>query len=252
MRMRFLYAVEDSRQLRTYQTAAQRLQPRLEAYIRFLEVEYAVEELPRAVVLTGREAATELLSGIPVPAYTNEYRVVFCPDPDVWRDIWLRQLDGLEGETAEEIRACYETAVNEDRLLSILGHELAHHIGMFPDFDDVGAREAGIWFEEGMAEYIGRRYFLTEEAFDREARINRLLVELLEGRYGGRSLEDFGASAYEGDYAGIFFEYWRSFLAVDALIRRFGSVKEVFRSYRKWAETSGGQTLEEWFSLGHV
>lgn len=249
MRMRFLYAVENARQLHTYQTAAQRLRPRLEAYVHFLEEEYAVEALPRAVVLTGREAATELLSGIPVPAYTNEYRVMFCPDPEVWRDIWLRQLDGLEGAAAEDIRAYYETAVNEDRLLSILGHELAHHIEMFPDFDDAGAREAGIWFEEGMAEYIGRRHFLTEEAFDREARINRLLAELLEGRYGGRSLEDFGSSAYEGDYAGIFFEYWRSFLAVEALVRRFGSVKEVFRSYQKWGEAPGGQTLEEWFNL---
>ena len=249
MGMRFLYAVENVRQLRTYQTAAQRLQPRLEAYIHFLEAEYAVEDLPRTVVLSGREAATELLSGIPVPAYTNEYRVMFCPDPDVWRDIWLRQLDGLEGAAAEEVRAYYETAVNEDRLLSILGHELAHHIELFPDFDDADAREAGIWFEEGMAEYIGRRYFLTEEAFDREARINRLLVELLEGRYGGRSLEDFGSSSYEGDYAGIFFEYWRSFLAVESLVRRFGGVKEVFRSYQEWGEAPAVQPLEEWFAL---
>ena len=249
--MRFLYAVEDSRQLHTYQIAAQRLQPRLEAYIRFLKAEYAVEELPRALVLTSLETATELLSGIPVPAYTNEYRVMFCPDPDVWRSIWLRQLDGLEGETAEEVRAYYETAVNDDRLLSILGHELAHHIEMFPDFDDGDAREAGIWFEEGMVEYIGRRYFLTEEAFAREARVNRLLVELLENRYGGHSLEDFGASTYEGDYASIFFEYWRSFLAVNELVNRFGSVKEVFRSYQEWAKNPGGQTLEEWFDQGN-
>ena len=245
--MRFLYAVEDSRQLRTYQSAAQRLQPRLEAYIRFLEAEYAVETLPRAVVLAGLEAATKLLSGIPVPAYTNEYRVMFCPDPDVWRDIWLRQLDGLEGEAAEEIRAYYETSVNDGRLLSILGHELAHHIEMFPDFDDDDAREAGIWFEEGMVEYIGRRYFLTSEAFEEEARINRLLVNLLEPRYGGRPLEDFGASAYEGDYAGIFFEDWRSFLAVNELVSRFGSVKAVFRSYQEWTQTPNRQTLEEWF-----
>lgn len=248
--MRFLYAVETPQELHTYQAAAQRLQPRLEAYVRFLEEEYAVEELPRAVVLAGRETATELLSGIPVPAYTNEYRVVFCPEPDVWRGIWLRQLDGLTGETAEEVRAYYETAVNDDRLLSILGHELAHHIGMFPDFGDEAARETGIWFEEGMVEYIGRRYFLTGEVFAREVRVNRLLVELLKGRYGGHPLEDFGASTYAGDYAGIFFEYWRSFLAVDGLVSRFGSVKAVFHSYQEWTENPGGRTLEEWLGAG--
>ena len=246
--MRSLYAVACERELDTYQAAARRLLPRLDAYIHFLEKEYAVKELPRAVVWTGRETASELLSDIPVPAYTNEYRVMFCPDPDVWRDIWLTQLDGLEGKTAAEIRAYYETAVNDDRLLSILGHELAHHIALFPDFDDAGAREAGVWFEEGMAEYIGRRYFLAGEAFDREARINRLLVELLKGRYGGHPLEDFGAATYEGSCAGIFFEYWRSFLAVEELVRRFGSVKEVFHSYRAWGEAANGQTLEEWFA----
>lgn len=248
--MRFLYAVETAAQLRAYEAAAQHLQPRLEAYLRFLQEEYAVEAPPRAIVWTSREAATELLSDIPVPAYTNEYRVMFCPDPAVWRDIWLRQLDGLEGEAAEEIRTYYETAVNENRLLSILGHELAHHIAAFPDFDDGDAREAGIWFEEGMVEYIGRRYFLTEEEFDREARINRLLVELLESRYGGHSLEEFGAKTYEGDYASIFFEYWRSFLAVEALVRHFGSVKEMFRSYREWCGATNRQTLETWFNLG--
>lgn len=247
--MRCVYAIENEDQLRAYRTIALRLQPRLEAYVRFLREECAVEELPRAVVWTSRVLAAELLSDIPVPAYTNDYRVMFCPDPAVWRDIWLRQLDGLEGETAEEIRAYYQTSVNDNRLLSILGHELAHHSQWFPDFDDAGAREGGVWFEEGMVEYIGRRYFLTEEEFAAEARINRLLVELLESRYGGHSLEDFGASTYQGDYAGIFFEYWRSFLAVEALVRRFGGVAEVFRSYREWGKAPAGRTLTEWFGI---
>lgn len=248
--MRHLYTVENGDELRAYRTAALRLQPRLEAYVRFLREECAVEELPRAVVWTGREIATELLSGIPVPAYTNEYRVMFCPDPAVWRDIWLCQLDGLaESAAVREIRTYYETAINDDRLLAILGHELAHHSQWFPDFDDAGAREGGIWFEEGMVEYIGRRYFLTEEEFAAEARINRLLVELLRDRYGGHSLEDFGAAAYEGDYAGIFFGYWRSFLAVEELVRRFGGVAEVFRSYREWGNAPAGRTPAEWFGM---
>lgn len=248
MSVRWLYAVETEEELRSYHSFARRARPRLEAYVRFLREEYAAEEPPRAVVLTGREAATELLSSIPIPAYTNERRVVFCPEAAVWREIYLRQLEGLTGAAAEEVRACYETAVGEDRLLSILGHELAHHSDWFlDDFED--EREAGVWFEEGMAEYIGRRYFLTAEEFDREARADRLLTELLESRYGGRPLEDFGAETYEGDYAGIFFEYWRSFLAVEALVRRFGGVKEVFRSYHTWDERGRTQTLEEWFRL---
>ena len=139
--------------------------------------------------------------------------------------------------------------MNDNRLLSILGHERAHHSEWFPDFDDEDAREAGIWFEEGMVEYIGRKYFLTPEAFAAEARINRLLVELLTPQYGRHSLEDFGSAAYEGDYASIFFEYWRSFLTVEKLVGQFGDLRAVFQAYHQWYEISSGQTLTEWFHI---
>lgn len=246
--MRYLYAVESEAELRDYQAFSERVQPRLEAYLRFLQEEYAVEEPPRVIVWTGREAATQLLSDIPVPAYTNEYRVMLCPASSVWQDIYLRQLDGLDGPARAEIRAFYETAVNENCILSILGHELAHHSEWFLD-DFADERESGIWFEEGMAEYIGRRYFLTAEEFDREAHINRLLVSLLEPQYGSYTLENFGAKTYAENYAAIFFEYWRSFLAVEALVARFGGVPAVFRSYHEWAERGREQSLETWFSL---
>lgn len=246
--MRSLYAVGSEEELRTYQAAAQRLQPRLEAYIAVLRERFAVKELPRAIVWTSAAAATNLLSNIPVPAYTNEYRVIFCPEPDVWRHIWLKQLDGLTGPAAGEIRTYYQTSVTDDRILSILGHELAHHSEFFLDgFDDT--REDGIWFEEGMAEYIGRSYFLTPEAFEEEARINRLLVELLQERYGRHSLEDFGAATYEGDFASIFFEYWRSFLAVAELVKQFGSVESVFASYQEWGKNRYIESLSEWFHI---
>lgn len=248
--MRYLYAVETEAELRDYRTFAEGVRPRLESYLRFLREEYAAEDLPRAVVWTSREAATQLLSDIPVPAYTNEYRVMLCPVPAVWRDIYLRQLDGLTGPEASEIRAYYETAINTNHILSVAGHELAHHSEWFlDDFED--ERVSGIWFEEGMVEYIGRQYFLTQTEFRQEARINRLLVDLLEPRYGGHSLEDFGAKTYEGDYASIFFEYWRSFLAIESLVSRFGSIPEVFRSYREWDAKGRGKTLEDWFFPAH-
>lgn len=244
--MRHLYAVETESQLLAYQAAVHAIQPRLEAYSLYLRERYEVRDLPRAVVWTSREAATHLLSGIPVPAYTNEFRIVITPDLTAWRDVYLHQLDGLTGQTAEDIRAYYRTALNENHLLAILGHELAHHSELFlDDFDNYGS--SGVWFEEGMVEYIGRSYFLTPAEFSEEARINRLLVGLLEERYGGGTLEDFGAATYEGDYAGIFFAYWRAFLAVQDLVERLGGTEAVFRSYRRWAADGSGQTLTAWF-----
>lgn len=64
--MRYLYAVETAAQLSAYEAIANRLRPRLEAYLRFLREEYAVESPPRAIVWTGREIATEVLSSVQI------------------------------------------------------------------------------------------------------------------------------------------------------------------------------------------
>ena len=91
---------------------------------------------------------------------------------------------------------------------------------------------------------------ITEEEFEAETRINRQLVELLKNSYGNHSLEQFGKSTYEGDYASIFFEYWRSFLAVKQIVEDYkGDIKAVFASYHKWNEECNGQTLLEWFDV---
>ncbi len=247
--MRHLYAVEGEAQLRAYQVSVSLLQPRLEEYLHFLRTRYEVRDLPRAIVWTSAETATSLLSGIPVPAYTNDYRVVLAAELPAWRDIYLRQLEGLpDAPEAREVRAYYETALNENHLLAILGHELAHHSELFLDGFDSG-REAGVWFEEGMVEYIARRYFLTPREFAEASHVNRLLVSLHSPRLGSRSLEEFGASTYDGSYAAIFFEYWRSFLAVESLTARFGGVEAVFASYRRWHEEGERQPLTQWFSL---
>lgn len=247
--MEHVFAVKNQEELALYQAFLQDARPRLEEYIRFLQAEYRAEELPRCIVWSDPDIAVRLVSDIPVPAYTNDFRVMFTPDLETWRDIYLRQLDGSpESETVRRLRDYYAGRLSTNHVLQILGHELTHHSALFvDDFDEYPSPST--WFEEGMVEYIGRQYFLTEEEFDREARINRLLAALLESRYGGHSLENFGAKTYAGDYASIFFEYWRSFLAVERLTVLFGSVKAVFQSYREWCKNPGGRTLAEWFGL---
>lgn len=247
--MRHLFAVEGAEELTQYQRFAQDISPRLEAYIDFLRARMEVRELPRAILWTSAEAATELLSQIPVPAYTNEHRTVITPDLAAWRRLYLRQLDRAgESEAAELIRRYYEQRLNERHVLQILGHELAHHSEWFlDDFDDRPGE--GIWFEEGMAEYISRRYFLTAEEFDEAAQVNRALTALFEARCGTHSLEQFGSATYEEDVASIFYEYWRSFLTVARLVREKGSVEAVFASYHRWYHEKSGLTLAQWFRI---
>lgn len=243
--MEHLFAVRNGEELARYQAFLREEAPRLEAYVRFLEGEYTVEELPRAVVWTSLDAATRLVSDIPVPAYTNAFRVVFTPDLDAWRSVYLRQLEGLpESGAAAEVRAYYASDLSRNNVLQILGHELAHHIALFPDdFEEYPSPST--WFEEGMAEYISRKWFLTDGEFAAEERANRQLVELLRSRYGARPLETFGARLEDGGYAGLFFDYWRAFLAVRRAVENCGGVREAFVACRRWYAEGAAGTLAE-------
>lgn len=244
--MEHVYAVQTARELADRQAFVEANRGRIDQYIRFLEREYAAEELPRAIVWTTRHIAAKLVSDIPLPAYTNDFRVMFDPDLEDWRDIYLAQLSGLpDSEAARRVRAHYTRGLSQNHVLQILGHELAHHSGLFFDED----YDAAPWFEEGMVEYIGRRYFLTDAEFDAQAQADRWLVELLTPRYGGYPLERFGAETYRRDYAGIFFDYRRAFLAVCGLVERYGGVKEVFHSYHGWHNGRQDKTLAQWLHI---
>ena len=101
-----------------------------------------------------------------------------------------------------------------------------------------------------MVEYISRKYFLTEEEFELETYFNQQLVDLLNDKYGNHSLELFGASTYQNDYASIFFEYWRSFLTVKKIIEEHNNdIFSVFESYHEWNRANKDTTLLEWFNI---
>lgn len=200
-----IFFVETADELSAYQAFARRIEGKLRRYIAVLTEKYAVEELPSTIVWTSRKIATEQLSDIPVPAYTNGQRIIFCPELQVWREIYLAQLKGFTGKIADKIRRFYETRLTEHHVLQILGHELAHHSEYFSDDD----YKTDPWYEEGMVEYISRRELLSEAEFEEKAEIESLLVELLTPRFGtGDMAPDSGQ-----DYAGILYGYWRSFLS---------------------------------------
>ena len=244
--MKHIYAVSDRKQLDNLQAFVLSIEPRFSDYLAYLKEAFQVSDIPRCILWTDLETATQLISDIPLPAYTNDYRTVFCPDLSVWREIYLRQLDHAE---IPAVRNYYTNQLTRNHVLQILGHEFVHHSELFLDGFDSNY-ESGIWFEEGMCEYISRKFFLTEEEFQEEAKINALLAEQFRSKYGNHSLEDFGRETYQNDNASIFFEYWRSFLAVQQIIRNHnGDVSAVFRSYHRWHSEKSSLTLEQWFGL---
>lgn len=241
--MEFVYAVTCAQHLEAYQAFSERIRDRFGQFLHHLEQTCHVVDLPRCVVFANAKTATQLISNIPLPAYTNEFRTVFCPDIHTWRNIYLRQLDHAE---CSEIRHYYETKLTENHILQILGHEFVHHSELFID----EAYEKARWFEEGMCEYISRRYFLTAEEFQEEARINAILVRSFEHLHNPQALEDFQAETYNSSYTAIFYFYWKSFLAVNSIIQRFnGDILAVFREYSHWFNTAPSTPLSTWFQL---
>lgn len=239
--MKQFYAVLSGEKLKTYQAITQKLYPKLKAFINYLQTEYRVNDLPRCILWTELKTATKLLSDIPIPAYTNEYRTVFCPERKVWQQIYLQQLSEYDVSVA---RSYYETALTDNHILQILGHEFVHHSDLFID----EAYEQSRWFEEGMCEYISRKFFLTAEEFAEAAQIQKELIRQYEEHNGVLPIEEFDASTYGNSIAAIFYQYWRSFQMVNQLIEEnLGDVLAVFRKYREWAHCGCPGTLRNWF-----
>lgn len=243
--MENLYLVKDENQLVAFRDFVSKNAAKLQDYLAFLKDEFAVYDLPQAIIWSDFDSATQIIREIPVPAYTNDKRMVMTPELPVWKDLYLLQLENYE--TSHQTRAIesHYKSLSGNSLLQIVGHELAHWSEHFSDdFDGYGAY---IWFEEGMAEYISRKYFFTDEEFRAEKAYNQSLVKLFQKKHGWHSLNDFGTSTYQGNYAIIFYEYWRSFLTVDKLVENLGSVQAVFNSYHRWANTDKTLPLLDWF-----
>ncbi len=244
--LKYTFCIDNQSELERYQSFLLQHEHRIQSYIEHLIAKYQVKELPGYIVLSNFENATKVLSDIKIPAYTNEERMVITPDLSTWKGIYLKQLaDYPDDKKTGFVKAHYQN-MREHFILQIIGHELAHHSELFlDDFEE--EKMAGIWFEEGMVEYISRRYFLTEEEYEKEKTSNQFLVDLFEKNNRADSIEKFGETTYNESYAAIFYEYWRSFLLVDELVEKFGSCHRVFEFYHQWDKEGRNIPLSEWF-----
>ncbi len=155
--MRNVYAFESEKDFKKYEDVIQRFSKKLEKYRTILEEQFQLKDLPKGIIWTSAELATAFFSDVPLPAYTNENFIYFSPDLDHWKNLFLKQLKGRKHPRVEEF---YKT-MSENHLFSILAHELTHHSDLFLD-DFADEREDGIWFEEGMCDYLSRKHTLTE------------------------------------------------------------------------------------------
>lgn len=245
--MKTIYSFESVKAYEKYQGITESFNKRLLDYQKVMEKDFALTELPKAFVWTSAELATTVFSEVPIPAFTNKDVIYMSPDLAEWRQLFLKQLDGKGLPHIEQFYADY----SENQLLTIAAHELTHHSNLFMDeFED--ERDDSIWFEEGMCQYLPRKFVLNPAEFDEITAIESELVEVFTEDYGGRSLDDFGSASYLGSLSSIMFDYWRSFLAVKELIEgRFNNdIQAVFEQYRQWHEGGRKIPLTAFFGIG--
>ncbi|WP_404456522.1 hypothetical protein [Oceanobacillus kapialis] len=247
--MKHIYAFEKKEDYEKYQSIIERFRKRLIEFQQILEKDFALRELPKGIVWTSVELATTTFSDVPIPAFTNRDLIYISPDLSSWRELFISQLEGRSNTKIEDF---YEN-LSEDHIFTIVGHELMHHSDFFlEDFDE--EREDGIWFEEGMCEYLPRKFLLDEDEFTSISVVEEELVDMFKAKYGDHSLEAFGSTSYQGSLTSIMFDYWRSFLAIKYLVedRANDDMKQVFREYHRWHEEGRKVTLLEHFGIQNL
>ncbi|WP_102027775.1 hypothetical protein [Salirhabdus sp. Marseille-P4669] len=243
--MKQIYAFETKEEYEKYQNLIERFNERIKEYQLILEKNFELKNLPKAIVWTSEELATTVFSNIPIPAFTNKDIIYFSPDLSKWRSLFIKQLDGIKNDKIEKFYA----NMSENQLFTIVGHEITHHSELFVDeFDD--EREDSIWFEEGMCDYLSRKFILSEREFNEIANVEIELVDLFKDKYGSHSLDDFGNASYQGSLTSIMFDYWRSFLTVKYLVEEKAyDIGHIFKEYHIWHNEGRKKSLTEFFEV---
>lgn len=245
-RMRYIFSLENAEDYDTYHTISEQFKEKLSAYQSVLQTKYKLVDLPKAIVWTTPELATSVFSSVPIPAFTSKNIIYMTPDLSAWKALFIEQ---LEGQDHPEIKAFYEQ-ITINQVLAIAGHELTHHSDLFLDeFED--DREDGIWFEEGMCDYLSRKHLLEEREFERISDIEYKLIGLFKDKYGDHTLEVFGSSSYGGSLTSIMYDYWRSGFTVKYLVEKKFQNDEmkVFEEYHKWDREGRKVTLLKYFGV---
>jgi hypothetical protein len=191
---------------------------------------------PRGIIFHDMNSATELYSTIPLPAYTSRDLIHITPLIETWRELYLSTSEGVEAATT------YYKELSLDDITVIAAHELTHHADFFhSDFEELD--EENMWFEEGLCFYIPRKLILSNEKFEAIMDVESRLIDKYKEKYREYTLDRFGESAEcieDFEYSAVFYDYWRSTIVVDKLIKRYcqNSVQTLIEHYKKWVNTS--------------
>ena len=248
-----IFAFETKADYARYEADIKYLVERFQQYEVFLKENFKLIHMPKSIVWTSSELATTVFSSFPVPAFTNHQAIIMTPSVEEWRAFYLSQLDNEvlpEEANIEELKQYFESITIDD-VFCILAHELTHHIELFPD-EFADKRTDGIWFEEGMCEYLSQRFTLTQDWYDKLRAIDNKMIALFKPTYGQFPIDQFGRGSYEhNSLAAIMLNYWRSAAAIHHLVeeRYAGDVNHVFDLYHEWHTCGRKVKLTDYFGV---
>ncbi|WP_342567934.1 hypothetical protein MKY09_06830 [Psychrobacillus sp. FSL K6-4046] len=246
--MKHIYAFETPYEAVKYLEVIESFKVKLNEFKALLEKEYELNDSPRGFIWTPGDIATSVFSDVPIPAYTNRHLVYMTPDIMEWRIFFMNIYENVEDEFIKDF---YRNFKEED-ILTIAGHEMVHHIDLFPDeFDE--ERES-IWFEEGMCDYIARKNLMTPESFETITKVESAVVAYFNEQFGSRSIDQFGTDSYSNDITSIMFDYCRSFLTIQYLVEEQANNNplEVFKRYNQWHEAGRKEPLSTYFNVENL
>lgn len=246
--MKHIYAFETPYEAVKYLEIIESFKVRLKDFKALLEEEYELNEPPKGFVWTPVDLATSTFSDIPIPAYTNRNLIYMTPDIGEWRNFFMKIYGDVENDLIKDFYQHYK----DEGVLTIAGHEMVHHLDLFPDeFDE---ERGSIWFEEGMCDYIARKNLLNPEDFEIITNVELAIVAYYKDLYGNRSIDEFGTSSYINELSSIMYDYSRSFLTVKHLVEEQNNNNpiEVFKQYKQWYETGRKEPLSTFFNVENL
>ena len=246
--MKHIYAFETPYEAVKYLEILESFKVKLNEFKVLLEKEYELTDTPRGFIWTPVELATNVFSDVPIPAYTNRHLIYMTPDMMEWRSFFM----SIYGDVENEVIKDFYRNFKEEDVLTIAGHEMVHHIDLFPD--EFEEERGSIWFEEGMCDYIARKNLMTPESFETIAKVENAIVAYYYKEYGSRSIDEFGTGSYVEDLSSIMFDYCRSFLTIKHLVEEKANNNplEVLNKYNEWCKADSKESLSTYFNVENL
>lgn len=242
--MKNIIAVESIEKFLEYQSLTKELDNPINNYIQILQKFYQLNELPKGVLWTTSEIATNVLSNNIVAGYTNEQYITMTPETDYWRHYYYSLMKDCKSENIKK----YYNKFSEKFVLQVIGHEIAHNLDLFyEEWTD----STTIWFEEGMVEFLSCYYLLSEEEYKIKLNAELDALNYYSKIFGEVNLEEFKMSSYKNlNKIQIFMLYWKSFIIINEIFTSNNKdILKVFKKYHEWYQSNQRKTKSEWFNV---